>query len=145
MMEETTNEFGHGYLPPVFVGVGSALGESALRLYVVEILDVGVKVGVTKKAPADRLNQHVQMAWSFRRHIGRAWVSTPDRWSDVLDVEAALVARFGGATASRSEYLDAAFDAVVRDARKRFGATGVFPAKVAREWSGRLVKRGVSP
>lgn len=103
-------------LPPLFVVPHPLLpaGEGSLYLYVVEILDVGVKVGVTRR-PAHRLESHVTQAWAYRRQVGRGWLSRSAAARFVLENEAALV---GG---SPTEYLEAGFDETVARAEALAG------------------------
>jgi hypothetical protein len=50
--------------------------DPALHLYLVEILGVGVKVGISSQ-PEKRIATHTTAAATFGRSIGRVWLSRP--------------------------------------------------------------------
>ena len=122
----------HAYLPPIFElpATGYGMTHTRIYLYVVEILDVGSKVGITNE-PAARLMQHVTNAWSYRRRLGRAWIGK--HVFRASNAEAELVRRFGSGP-SKSEYLDTPFDEVVPVAIELLGLPGIYPSKVERTW-----------
>lgn len=76
------------------------------HLYVVEILDVGTKVGITD-TPLSRIREHSRAARDYGRKVGRVWVSV--RHLEAYNNEQALLR----AAKSRSEYLRISFDAVM--------------------------------
>lgn len=76
------------------------------HLYVIEIIGVGTKVGITTVLDG-RLRAHRRDARSYRREVGRVWVSVRHRnarWNEYIVVQNET---------HGTEYLDAGFDAVV--------------------------------
>lgn len=82
-----------------------------LHLYVVELVGLGVKVGVTAK-PDKRIAQHRRDADAYGRAVGRVWVSDPH--VEARANESALK-RLAG---QRREYLNIAFETAVARARE---------------------------
>lgn len=80
-------------------------GSYASYLYVVEIHDIGVKVGITRD-PRARIDSHRRDAEAYGRTIGRIWVS-PEPQANARDNEKTLV---GG---SAREFLAESFDSAV--------------------------------
>lgn len=71
-------------------------------LYLVEILGVGVKVGITQQ-PLRRLAAHARDASAYGREIGRTWTS-PVPHANARDNESAIKGE------SRREYLARTFE-----------------------------------
>lgn len=79
------------------------------HLYVVEIPDVGVKVGISTK-PKNRVAAHRRDALAYGRSIERVWISLPH--IEARANERALIRSFGGGTCR--EYLPIGFDAALK-------------------------------
>lgn len=93
------------------MSVGASPQQSGeLYLYLIEIADVGVKVGVTRN-PTKRLASHDRDARAFKRAIGRTWVS-PVPHINAAANESAIKGR------SDREYLARTFDDCVVQARQ---------------------------
>lgn len=95
-------------------------GGGGWYLYVVEIVDRGVKVGVTGNNPKIRIGQHQRDAEAYGCRIGRTWVSP--RHGFAYRNEKRLI-RLVGPKQTR-EYLPLDFDFVVAHARTFVGASG---------------------
>lgn len=78
-------------------------------LYLVEIVDVGVKVGVSRH-PLRRLAAHARDATAYNREIGRTWVSSVPH-ANALENESAIKG------ASVREYLARNFDDCLEQAQ----------------------------
>lgn len=83
-----------------------ALAGCCQHLYAIEIVGVGVKVGVTGE-PSKRLANHARDARNYRRQLGRWWVSV--RHVEFMLNEALLIGWAGADT----EYLPKSFDDVM--------------------------------
>lgn len=75
---------------------------TAAYLYLAEIVDIGVKVGISRN-PTNRLASHARDASAYGRKLGRTWVS-PVSHTNARENESAIK---GG---SRREYLARDFD-----------------------------------
>lgn len=97
-------------------------GESLIKgleshLYVVELLGLGVKVGITE-SPSVRLGAHVRAARSHQRDVGRVWISCPHvraRENETLLI-ASCKAHLGTTDSKRREYFALGFDRAVEEA-----------------------------
>lgn len=81
-----------------------------MHLYVVELVGVGVKVGVTTK-PDNRIAQHRRDADAYGRSVGRVWVSDPHIEARTNE---SAIKRMAG---RRREYLDISFETAVDHAK----------------------------
>lgn len=80
-----------------------------LHLYLIEIVGVGVKVGITGDPPR-RLAQHRSAAANFGRSTGREWLS--ERRADAAEIERSMVGDHP------NEYLPTSFDEAMRRMRE---------------------------
>lgn len=81
------------------------------HLYVVELIGIGVKVGISV-APKGRVATHRRDAMAYEREVGRVWISLPH--IEARDNERTLGRSI--ASTNRREYLPITFDAAVEAA-----------------------------
>ncbi len=91
----------------------TTLAKEEFHLYVVEFVDWGVKVGISK-TPARRIARHRVEAGKFSLQVGRAWTSPPH--VEARQNERALIAL--GGVGNRREYLAVDYDTAVSTALK---------------------------
>lgn len=85
-----------------------------IHLYVVEIIGVGVKVGVTERDPSIRIADHRRDAEAYGRQVGRTWASIPHARARYHE---GCLKRLAGKN-QRREYLPMSFDEVLPHAQQ---------------------------